>query len=146
MSDSLNQEFSKRVVINTLKEKWHNSPSTGVNRIYLERDNMSEFSIASSVVNFAANSSFDEHVHDNGEEIYVLDGVFSDQFGNYKNGTYLRNPDKSIHRPFSKEGCTILVKLRQFQDNDSERIIKDTNSSPWFQGLVPGLSLSLIHI
>ena len=72
MSESLNQEFSKRIVINTLEEKWHKSPSGGVDRIYLERDNMGEFSIASSLVKFSPDSSFDEHIHDNGEEIYVL--------------------------------------------------------------------------
>ena len=145
MIQSLNQEFSKRIVINTSEEKWHKSPSDGVDRIYLERDNMGESSIASSLVKFSPDSSFDEHIHDNGEEIYVLDGTFSDQFGDYKQGTYLRNPDKSIHRPFSKEGCIIFVKLRQFQGNDSERIVKCTKSSPWFQGLIPGLSVMPLH-
>ena len=81
MKDSLNHNFSEHVVINTLSEQWHNSPSTGVDRIYLERDNMGEFSIASSIVKFSPNSSFDEHIHDSGEEIYVLDGTFSDQYG-----------------------------------------------------------------
>ena len=145
MSESLNQDFNERVVINTSEEKWHSSPSTGVNRIYLERDNMGEFSIASSVVKFSPDSSFDEHTHDNGEEIYVLNGTFSDQFGDYKGGTYLRNPDKTAHKPFSKEGCVIFVKLRQFQDDDSRRVVKDTKTSSWFQGLVPGLSVMPLH-
>ena len=145
MKDSLNQDFSEHVVINTSSEKWHNSPSTGVDRIYLERDNMGEFSIASSIVKFSPNSSFDEHVHDSGEEIYVLDGTFSDQYGDYTKGSYLRNPDKSVHKPFSKEGCVIFVKLRQFQSDDTSRVIKDTKTSPWFQGLVPGLSVMPLH-
>ena len=56
MNESLNQEFSQRIVINTLEEKWHKSPSGGVDRIYLERDNMDEFSVASSIVKFSPNS------------------------------------------------------------------------------------------
>ena len=46
MNESLNQDFSKRIVINSNDAKWHSSPSDGVNRIYLERDNMGEYSKA----------------------------------------------------------------------------------------------------
>ena len=145
MNESLNQDFSKRIVINSNDEKWHSSPSDGVNRIYLERDNMGEYSKASSIVQFKADSSFDEHDHKDGEEIYVLDGIFSDQFGDYPAGTYLRNPDNTSHIPFSKHGCLIFVKLRQFQNNDSAKIIKNTNNLPWFQGLVSGLKVMPLH-
>ena len=92
MADSLNQDFSQRVVVNTLIEKWHTSPSSGVERLYLERDNMGEFAKASSIVIFQPGSKFDHHVHDNGEEILVLEGTFSDQNGDYPKGTYIRNP------------------------------------------------------
>ena len=83
MSESLNQDFTKRVVINTFIEEWHTSPSSGVERLYLERDNMGEFAKASSIVKFQPGSEFEEHIHDNGEEIFVLDGIFSDQYGDY---------------------------------------------------------------
>ena len=71
MSESLNQDFTKRVVINTLIEEWHTSPSSGVERLYLERDNMGEFAKASSIVKFQPGSEFEEHIHDNGEEIFL---------------------------------------------------------------------------
>ena len=145
MNESLNQDFSKRIVINSNDEKWHSSPSDGVNRIYLERDNMGEYSKASSIVQFKPDSSFDEHSHKDGEEIYVLEGVFSDQFGDYPAGTYLRNPDNTSHIPFSKDGCLIFVKLRQFMDDDSTRIVKNTNNLPWLQGLVSGLEVMPLH-
>ena len=44
------------------------------------------------------------------EEIYVLEGVFEDEFGSYPTGTWMRSPHLSAHRPFSNTGCTILVK------------------------------------
>ncbi len=50
------------------------------------------------------------HRHWGGEEIFVLDGVFSDEFGNYPKGSWLRNPHLSSHQPFSNEGALILVK------------------------------------
>ena len=145
MSESLNQDFTKRVVINTLIEEWHASPSSGVERLYLERDNMGEFAKASSIVKFQPGSEFEEHIHDNGEEIFVLDGIFSDQYGDYPKGTYLRNPHNSNHVPFSKDGCKIFVKLRQFKKGDNISIIKNTLNSEWIQGLVPGLKVMPLH-
>ena len=145
MTTSLNQDFSKRVVINTNEEQWHTSPSSGVERLYLERDNMGEFARASSIVTFESGSKFDNHTHDNGEEIFVLEGIFSDQYGDYPEGTYIRNPHNTDHIPFSNDGCKILVKLRQFKDADNTRIIKNTINSEWFQGLVPGLKVMPLH-
>ena len=145
MSKSLNQDFTKRVVINTLIGEWHTSPSSGVERLYLERDNMGEFAKASSIVKFQPGSEFEEHIHDNGEEIFVLDGIFSDQYGDYPKGTYLRNPHNSNHVPFSKDGCKIFVKLRQFKKGDNISIIKNTLNSEWLQGLVPGLKVMPLH-
>ena len=145
MLDSLNQDFTKRVVINTQNEIWHTSPSSGVERLYLERDNMGEYAKASSIVKFHPGSKFDNHTHDNGEEIFVLEGTFSDQHGDYPHGTYLRNPHNSDHIPFSKDGCKILVKLRQFQNGDTVSIVKDTLKSVWLQGLVPGLKVMPLH-
>ncbi|MAR78511.1 MAG: cupin [Gammaproteobacteria bacterium] len=142
---SINQDYTKKVVVHSFEEEWHTSPSDGVNRIYLERDNMSEYSKASSIVEFKANSSFDAHSHENGEEIFVLEGTFSDQTGHYPKGTYLRNPHNTAHAPFSKNGCKILVKLRQFDINDSQQVIINTCQSKWHRGLVPGLSVMPLH-
>jgi anti-sigma factor ChrR (cupin superfamily) len=53
---------------------------------------------------------FHPHVHPGGEEIFVLRGTFEDEEGVYPQGTWLRNPSYSRHQPYSREGCTILVK------------------------------------
>jgi hypothetical protein len=68
----------------------------------------------------------------------VLEGVVSDDTGghltHYPAGTYLRNPEGFRHAPFSKQGCTIFVKLHQFQDADRRRVCIDTNIEPWRSG------------
>ena len=51
-----------------------------------------------------------------GEEIFVLDGVFSDELGDYPAGTWIRSPHASMHTPFSREGCTILVRTGHLLD------------------------------
>jgi anti-sigma factor ChrR (cupin superfamily) len=93
---------------------------------------------ATSVVRYAAGSRFAPHRHERGEEFLVLDGVFADENGRYPAGTYVRNPPGSAHAPFSDEGCTILVKLRQMPDADRQNVVIDTNAAPWVPAGVSG--------
>jgi anti-sigma factor ChrR (cupin superfamily) len=44
----------------------------------------------------------------------VLDGVFQDEHGDFPAGTCVRNPPEWRHTPGSAQGCTIFVKLWQF--------------------------------
>lgn len=122
-----NSDLSNRVVLNTSEEIWKSSPSDGVNRLYLDRTDFSEYTSATSIVKFEKGSSFPSHAHPNGEEFYVLDGTFSDEYGHYPKGTYVRNPHGTCHNPYSKEGCKIFVKLRQFQKDDNTRIVKNVS-------------------
>lgn len=141
----VNQDFTKRIAINSAKEIWHKSPSDGVERLYLERDDGGESAVATSIVRFAPGSKFDEHVHDGGEEFIVLEGTFSDEFGSYPKGTYVRNPMGSSHNPYSDSGCILFVKLRQFQTDDQEQVKINTNNETWLPGLVDGLSVMPLH-
>lgn len=63
-----------------------------------------------ALVRWAPGTQFKAHRHWGGEEIFVLDGVFSDEHGDYPKGAWLRNPHNSVHTPFSKDGCLIYVK------------------------------------
>jgi anti-sigma factor ChrR (cupin superfamily) len=84
-------------------------------------------------------SYFPTHTHEFGEEILVLDGILSDEIGDYPAGTYIMNPPGSSHAPHSKTGCTLFVKLRHLGVDHVERELIDTKSAPWHQGMVPGL-------
>jgi anti-sigma factor ChrR (cupin superfamily) len=79
-----------------------------------------------SLVQFLPSAHVPEHTHPLGEEIFVLDGVFSDESGDYPAGTYLRNPLGSKHATFSKEGCSLFVKLDQFNPLDFKTVCIDT--------------------
>lgn len=63
-----------------------------------------------AMVRWAPGTFFNPHRHFGGEEIFVLEGVFSDEYGNYPQGCWIRSPHLSQHQPFSREGCLILVK------------------------------------
>ncbi len=108
------------------------SPEPGVKRIMLDRIG-DEVARATSIVRYAPGSSFARHEHAKGEEFLVLDGVFSDESGDYPTGFYVRNPPGSSHSPFSKDGCRILVKLRQFDPEDLTPVVVDTRISELWQ-------------
>jgi anti-sigma factor ChrR (cupin superfamily) len=130
----LNLDFSRPVFINSHLESWEKSPMPGVWRKRLAREE-AERGHATSIVKYEPGAKFSSHPHPLGEEIFVLDGVFSDEMGDYPAGSYLRNPEGFEHAPFSKEGCIIFVKLHQFQPKDRKQIRVDTHNTEWLQGL-----------
>jgi anti-sigma factor ChrR (cupin superfamily) len=140
----IHSDFGERIVLHTDELVWQPSPQDGVQRKYLDRVG-DEVARASSIVRYEPNTSFAQHAHDGGEEILVLDGCFSDEKGDYSAGMYLRNPPGSQHAPFSKDGCTLFVKLRQFERSDHQELRINTKASDWYPGLVPGLSVMPLH-
>lgn len=102
------------VVVHTDEMPWVASPSPTVWRKRIEHRGGVESGRVTSVVRYDAGSTFPSHPHPDGEEILVLDGVFSDQHGDYPAGSYLLNPEGFEHAPFSREGCVLFVKLRQY--------------------------------
>lgn len=141
---NLNADFRLRVVQHAAEATWTPSPLPGVTRRMLDRVG-GEVARATSIVRYAAGSRFDAHGHPGGEEILVLDGVFSDEHGDYPAGTYLRNPPGSRHAPFSREGCTLFVKLWQSAPDDLESVHIDTAAATYRPGLVPGLTVLPLH-
>lgn len=125
----INADFTRRAVVHAEREDWVPSPMPGVERKMLDRIG-EEVARATSIVRYAPGSSFSPHTHDGGEEFLVLDGVFQDEHGEFPAGTYVRNPPGSRHRPASDPGCTILVKLRQFDPDDRDHVVVDTAGAP----------------
>jgi len=116
----INEDFNQRVVLDTEKMEWVPSPMAGVKRKMLDRLG-AETGRATSLVRYAPGSYFSAHQHEGGEEFLVLDGVFSDETGDYPAGSYVRNPIGTQHKPFSDNGCIIFVKLWQFDPNDERQ-------------------------
>jgi anti-sigma factor ChrR (cupin superfamily) len=138
-SERINADFTQRVVLATDAMPWIPSPQAGVERRMLDRIG-GEVARATSLVRYAAASSFPAHGHQLGEEFLVLSGVFSDEHGDYPEGTYVRNPPLSHHSPRTAPGCTILVKLRQMTLDEKHRVVVDTANASWQAGEQKGLS------
>ena len=145
MSMKLNANFAENVVIRPEAYRWVPSPTTGVNRMMLDRIG-DELARASSLVRYSPNSNFPAHAHGGGEEFLVLEGVFGDEHGQYPAGTYVRNPIGTSHSPcVGPEGATIFVKLHQFDVRDTEQKVIHTDQTAWCPGLVEGLQVKSLH-
>lgn len=119
---NINPNLSKSAHLAVADFQWHPSPLTGVDRVLLDRVG-DEVAVATSIVRYAPQAYFDPHAHALGEEFIVLEGIFSDEHADYPAGTYVRNPPGTSHRPHSKPGCVIWVKLRQFADLDQTPLV-----------------------
>ena len=65
-----------------------------------------------ALVRWAPDTLFNPHKHWGGEEVFVIEGVFYDEHGEYPAGTWIRSPHLSEHTPYTKaEGALIYVKV-----------------------------------
>lgn len=125
----INSDFTLFVSEQIYDMEWVLSPVPGVWRKRVYMDGSAENCKVTSVVRYDAGAHFPEHSHPNGEEILVLEGVFSDQDGNFGPGWHLLNPNGSHHKSYSENGCHILVKLQQYL---GERVLQqDTARLEW---------------
>ncbi len=145
MSKALNGNLDEFVVVDTNDIPWTESPAGGVWRKRLHLVGSTEKGQVTSLVRYDSNASFPEHDHPAGEEILVLDGTFSDEQGDWPAGTYLLNPEGSKHKPASKDGCHLFVKLRQYSGEDRKNISADTNSMTWKSIAAPGVMVKPMY-
>jgi anti-sigma factor ChrR (cupin superfamily) len=125
--------------------EWTPSPSRTVARKRVHLVGPAEKGQVTSVVRYDAGSTFPAHDHPDGEEIFVLEGVFSDEHGDWPAGTYLLNPEGFRHAPFSRPGCVLFVKLRQFPGRDRMHVALATPMLAWQPGAKPGIEVKPLY-
>jgi anti-sigma factor ChrR (cupin superfamily) len=134
------------IAVDTRAMDWQPSPSRGVLRKRLHRVGPAESGRVTSIVRYEPGASFPAHDHPEGEEILVLQGVFSDEHGDHPEGTYLLNPEGFRHAPFSKDGCTIFVKLRQAPGRGRLHERHELGRAQWSEGPWTGVRSSPLHL
>ncbi|MGH7916167.1 MAG: cupin domain-containing protein [Candidatus Binataceae bacterium] len=142
--EKLNADLTQRVVIDTLTLQWIASPHSGVWRRMLERA-AAEAGRTTSIVRYDAGAQFSRHAHPMGEEIFVLDGTFADEHGEYPAGTFILNPPGSVHTPHSPTGCTLFAKLCQYGGAGRIRAVIETRRMPWERCGVEGIAMRILY-
>ena len=139
----LHADLSLPAIVDGGALEWVRSPVAGVERRMLERDG-DEVARATSLVRYAPGSAFSAHVHGAGEEFLVLDGVFSDETGDFPAGFYVRNPPGSRHAPASAPGAVIFVKLRQMPPEETLAPRVCTRDPALWTSAGPGVEQALL--
>jgi anti-sigma factor ChrR (cupin superfamily) len=62
-----------------------------------------------ALLKYEAGSSVPRHLHKGLETILVLEGVQSDETGDYGKGSYLVNAPGTEHSVWSNAGCVVLI-------------------------------------
>lgn len=146
----LHADLSKSAFAHADTLPWQASPLPGVDRRMLDRVG-DEVARATTIVRYAPKSYFSPHTHTGGEEFFVLEGTFSDEHGDYPQGTYVRNPVGSAHKPHSEEGCSILVKLQQMDPIDQTFLRTQTQNQTqtqtqnWQAAVYPSVEVMQLH-
>ena len=144
VADGVNADLSQFARVDTNTVDWQASPSPSVFRKRLDLAGDREASRVTSIVRYEPDSAFHSHPHPDGEEILVLDGVFSDEHGDYPAGTFLLNPQGFEHAPRSTGGCILFVKLRQYP-GARRQVTIDTNQGTWRRGLTDGIEVQDLY-
>lgn len=137
----LNSNMSIAAVVYSGAMDWQSSPSATVSRKRFHLVGPAETGQVTSLVQYDPGASFPAHAHPGGEEILVLKGTFSDETGDWPIGSYLLNPEGFIHAPYSKAGCLLLVKLRQYAGSQTVRLALDSVKT----AEIDGVNVKLLH-
>jgi ChrR-like protein with cupin domain len=141
----VNTDLSLPVAVDATARDWEASPSRTVWRKTFYRSG-GEKGPVTSMVRYDAQSSFASHAHPDGEEILVLEGVFSDEHGDYPAGTFLLNPPAFAHSPRSLGGCTLFVHLRQYGGTGRRHVVVDTHAMRWTPTDRAGIEQRELHV
>ena len=124
----MNDNYETRVLINTNDLEWENTQNKGIYKKLLSKKEDEE----TSILKIEENSKLNNNSKINSVEIFVLEGVYKNEFGEFKSGTYLNLPNENEAFVSSNTGCVIFRK--ENCDKGVENIIIDTNSTPWLKG------------
>jgi anti-sigma factor ChrR (cupin superfamily) len=97
-----------QLVIDTTCADWKAGPRTGVKVLQLHTFADERVML----IKWAPNTAVERHAHPGGEEVFVIEGSFADEQGDYPRGSWVRSPPGSEHAPFTgDEGALLYVKV-----------------------------------
>jgi anti-sigma factor ChrR (cupin superfamily) len=141
----INGDMQRRVALSATAMQWQQAPHGSVWRKRLHLVGPREAGQVTSLVRYEPNSEFPEHGHPEGEEIFVLDGMFHDEHRVSPAGTYLLHPEGFRHRPASPEGCLLFVKLRQYAGEARDYVTLDTQEMQWQASEQAGIEVKVLY-
>ena len=125
----MNSDYDKRALINTETLEWEKTEQIGVFKKILSLKMQEETALIKMEENTSLNRDSQQI---NSVEVFVLDGTYMNEFGEFQKGTYLYLSKENEAFVRTTSGCTVFRKVNHFQDE--QQIIIDTSSSEWLPG------------
>lgn len=122
----MNSDYERRALIDTNTIQWEET--NNIQKKILSIKDKEE----TSLIKLDEASILSETSKINSVEIYVLEGTYINEYGEFKEGSYLEFPEEDEAKVKSKEGFTIFRKTNHFIS--SGNTVVDTNTSQWHAG------------
>jgi anti-sigma factor ChrR (cupin superfamily) len=100
--------MDKPLVMNDFIDTWHGLPFSPF-RDGIEIHHIRQGAPAVAILRYAPGAKVPLHLHTGLETILVLEGVQSDERGDYPKGTVILNPEGTSHSVWSEIGCAVLI-------------------------------------
>ena len=124
----MNSDYEQKALIDTNTIQWQETQVKNVFKKILAIKDKEE----TSFIKLNEGSVLNQEQKINSVEIFVLEGTYINEYGQYPQGTYLRLPEENEALVKSDKDCVIFRKTNFF--TDKQKIIIDTNTTLWLQG------------
>ncbi len=125
----INVEYDKSISLDEANIKWQYDDVLNCHKKIFSLDEDKE----TSLIKFDKDSNFKNSKRINSVEIFILAGTYSNEFGDFEKGTYLKLPKEDESKITTSNNCEIFKKIN-YSQNTIETSIVDTSSSQWLQG------------
>lgn len=124
----MNSDYEKRALIDTDTMQWQEMQIKNVFKKILSIKDKEE----TSFIKLNEGSRLNITSKINSVEIFVLEGIYINEYGEFPKGTYLRLSEEDEALVKSDKGCIVFRKTNFF--TEKQKIIIDTNTTTWLQG------------
>lgn len=125
----INNEYDKSIFLDEVNLKWQKDDILNIEKKIFSSDEDKE----TSLIKINDTATFENSSRINSVEVFVLAGIYTNEFGDFKSGTYLKLPKEDESKISSKNGCEIFKKIN-YPQITIETSIVDTSNTPWLQG------------
>lgn len=124
----MNNDYKQRVSIDSQKLNWEEDRTLNIFKKVLSQSDTKQ----TALIKIDKNSTLSNSNKINSVEIYVLEGKYTNEFGTYPQGTYLKLPKEQESLVSSPDSCTIYCKANYYETH--EQSIVDTKNTSWSAG------------
>ncbi len=125
----INVEYDKSISLDEANIKWQYDDILNCHKKIFSLDEDKE----TSLIKFDKDSSFKNSKRINSVEIFILAGTYSNEYGDFAKGTYLKLPKEDESKITTSNNCEIFKKIN-YSQNTIETSIVDTSNTQWLQG------------